>query len=490
MMRCLALARGMVLTGWRCSFIVRPESTKFMPRDDLKFLTVIGAEPAQTESGYGSGAALGKFADGPVDAVVIDHYELDQQYETECREWASTVVAVEDLRNRPHDVDFLILQGRECPPASNPAPGATLLAGSEFAMLRDQFYWQRSRQSSLRNGSGAARRILVGFGSTDSHGILPLALDALSDISTTEGLDLDVRVIAGSHARSLDALDSMVPTMPSSVTVDVLTDIGDVAGVLSDSDLVVGGAGMSAWERCCLGIPSLTVVTSENQLANASALKESGAAKIIYSGENAGGKIAAASLSESLRTIIRDPVWLDSASRTAATLCDGLGVGRILCALDKDLAHDEKPVTLRQATRSDARMVFDWQNSGGTRRLFNDGAPLVLKDHRAWFRARIDSHRGIYRIVFHGESPAGVLCLDPCDDRHTVSLFIAESHRGMGVTTAALRQARKLMPWGTLIAETNTDNHALRRAFLSAGYRDSGDCFVSDPRPIIPEEIS
>jgi spore coat polysaccharide biosynthesis predicted glycosyltransferase SpsG len=46
---------------------------------------------------------------------------------------------------------------------------------------------------------------------------------------------------------------------------EVLVDIKDMAKKMAESDLSIGAAGSTSWERCCLGLPSIVVVLAENQ---------------------------------------------------------------------------------------------------------------------------------------------------------------------------------------------------------------------------------
>jgi spore coat polysaccharide biosynthesis predicted glycosyltransferase SpsG len=54
-----------------------------------------------------------------------------------------------------------------------------------------------------------------------------------------------------------------------------------MAQLMVDSDLCIGAAGSTSWERCCLGLPTLMVVLAANQQDAAIALSEVGAAKCI-----------------------------------------------------------------------------------------------------------------------------------------------------------------------------------------------------------------
>ena len=52
---------------------------------------------------------------------------------------------------------------------------------------------------------------------------------------------------------------------------------------MAESNLAIGAAGTTAWERCCLGLPSIIVVSAENQRRSAEALTNAGAALLLES---------------------------------------------------------------------------------------------------------------------------------------------------------------------------------------------------------------
>ncbi|NDB69404.1 MAG: UDP-2,4-diacetamido-2,4,6-trideoxy-beta-L-altropyranose hydrolase, partial [Methylocystaceae bacterium] len=51
----------------------------------------------------------------------------------------------------------------------------------------------------------------------------------------------------------------------------------NMAQLMAESDLAIGAAGGTSWERCCLGLPSLVLTLAENQSAGAVALQNAGA---------------------------------------------------------------------------------------------------------------------------------------------------------------------------------------------------------------------
>ena len=83
-------------------------------------------------------------------------------------------------------------------------------------------------------------------------------------------------VVMGPHAPWLAQVQAQVAHIPWQT--QVLVAVSNMAQLMSDIDLAIGAAGGTAWERCCLGLPTLMLVLAENQQAGAKALQSAGAA--------------------------------------------------------------------------------------------------------------------------------------------------------------------------------------------------------------------
>ena len=56
-----------------------------------------------------------------------------------------------------------------------------------------------------------------------------------------------------------------------------------MAELMSQSDFAIGASGSSAWERCVLGVPSISYVVADNQINIANKLQKIGALVVIKS---------------------------------------------------------------------------------------------------------------------------------------------------------------------------------------------------------------
>lgn len=317
-MRCLVLADALAARGWRCGFAVGAETPATVPR-------LVESGHAVTVVAGNDPAALAPL--GPCDLLVVDHYGLDAGFETPCRAFAGAILVVDDMANRRHDCDFLLDQneGRQAADYAALVPAAChVLTGSRYTLLRPEFAARRAAALAVRDQAGPLRRVLVSMGMADPDDHTGLVLQAVAE----SGLALEVIVVLGATARHLEAVRARAAALvpPAEVRVGVR----DMAALMDWADLAVGGAGSTTWERCCLGVPSLTVVQSPDQAVVARTLRAVDAALVVD-----GGEAAVAPLAAALRRLA-DPALRQELSRRSGALCDGAGAARLAALLNGD----------------------------------------------------------------------------------------------------------------------------------------------------------
>lgn len=402
------------------------------------------------------------------DLLVVDHYGLDATYEQSVRAWADRILAIDDLADRTHAADLLLDQtlGRKPADYAGLHEGPMLL-GSAYALLRPAF--QRSRAAALeRRHSSEVRRILISFGAVDSVNATRTALDAIVLAAPHSAID----IVLGSSAPHLRAVREHIAGTPKA-TLHV--DVADMAYLIAEADLAIGAPGTSAWERCCLGLPTLLLTIAENQRTNAAALHAAGAALDLGWHEHAD----VATLASALRSIAGagDKRWL--MGQSAAALCDGRGAFRVaLALLSSRTARDGGSVILRAAVEEDGAAMLGWQRDPSTRRFARNPAVPSQADHFAWLARKLADPDCLLAIVEHGGSAAGILRLDRRagqDLAYEVSIVTAPEKRGLGLAPAALALGRELAPGADLVAEVLPANAASLALFERAGYQREPD---------------
>lgn len=262
----------------------------------------------------------------PLDWALVDHYGLAADWERLWRGPAVRVAAIDDLADRAHDVDLLLDQNLGRLAAHYDrwlTPSARRLIGPGYALLRPEFAARRA-DSLARRTDGRLRHLVISMGGSDPGGATSRCLAALSAAGAALPLER-VTVVLGPQALTLAAVREALAALP--LPSDLRLNEPDMAGLLASADLALGAAGGSAWERCCLGLPTLLLVLADNQAPGARALAAQGAALSL-----GGPDDLPQALLPALHAL-SEPARLQALSRAAAALCDGLGAARVVQAL-------------------------------------------------------------------------------------------------------------------------------------------------------------
>lgn len=344
-MRCLTLADSLRTAGADCLFVCRahPGHAEQMIRDrgfDIRLLeapsTTIafadeheGIEPKHAEwlgvslkiDVEQTRAAIGQH---PADWLIVDHYALDSRWERAMRDTSQNIMVIDDLVDRPHDCDLLLDQNLDREAADYAglvAARCKVLTGPRYALLRPEFSNLRE-YSKRRRADPALKRILITMGGTDPSNVTGWTLEALK--RTQLAHDTRITAVLGSHTPHLADVRKTASQMPW--PTEVLVNVGDMARLMADHDLAIGAAGGTAWERCCLGLPSLVAVLADNQRAVATALTNHGAAiPLSMDGFDAFAKSIDAAI-----TTLAATEQLSAISSAAFSVTDGHGVTSVV----------------------------------------------------------------------------------------------------------------------------------------------------------------
>ncbi len=237
-------------------------------------------------------------AQGPFDWIVVDHYGLDIRWESRVRTLARRVLVIDDLADRDHDCDVLLDQNFYVDAARRyegrvPA-GCRLFLGPRHVLLREEF---REEMHRPRERNGSVRRILVSFGATDPTDETGKVLAAMQTLSMP-GLACDVVLGASNPWR--ERIEAQCASL-ANVRCHVQTS--RMAKLMGAADLAIGAGGATTWERCILGLPTLTVVTSANQLQTTNELAAAGAVWYLGRAE----QLTAADYETAIRAALRNP---------------------------------------------------------------------------------------------------------------------------------------------------------------------------------------
>ena len=108
---------------------------------------------------------------------------------------------------------------------------------------------------------------------------------------------------------------------------NIHVDTDRIAELMCEADIAIGASGGTSWERCCLGLPSLTIILAENQRVIAERLSESGASLLAGNINEPGVE---KNIVEALCMLQQHPATLRKISARAAEMTNGLGIQRVV----------------------------------------------------------------------------------------------------------------------------------------------------------------
>jgi len=329
-MRCLAVAEALRDDGHEVVFAVA-ESTPAIDRrlssDGFRRIAIAGpvgdaADLAATRS------ALRR---EHCSAVMLDGYRFGEAYRAGLQAAGVRVLAWDDLGNGTDlHADLVVNAAPQAHrlPYDRMAPGATLLLGPGYAPLRREI---RQAARGARRTLASRPVLLLTFGGSDPLGLTGPVLKALAT-RRPDGCRL-IAVVGGSNPLA-DQLAAIGRTLGPEVAVEI--DCPSMGAVMAQAGLAVSAGGGTMGELAALAVPTLLVVTADNQAAaSAQAVALGWCESIDARGGDAVETIAAKALS----------LWSDRARRDAMSAAadalplDGDGAGRIARALTARSPH-------------------------------------------------------------------------------------------------------------------------------------------------------
>lgn len=394
--------------------------------------------------------------------LVMDHYGLDASWQARVRAGARRIFALEDLPGRTHDCDVLLDQNalEEGEGGYGPrAPGARLLLGPRHALLSAEYARCRESMPPRAAGPGTA---LVFFGGTDPADLTGRALEALCDPALAA---LPVDIVLGPNYPFAARLEPAARARPGT---RVLGPQPHLAGLMAASGLAIGGGGVTAWERMCLGLPAVVVSLAENQRPSSEALAARGL--IAYAGHF--DTVTPRALARCIARTMADAELLRSMSVRGMQLVDGLGAWR---AAETMMPTPTGGLSLRPARAGDAALYFGWVNDPAVRASAFDSAPVAWEGHLRWFAGRLASPASLLFVMEAQGLPAGQVRFDVEDGTASIDYTLDPLVRGRGwashLLRAGMEEAARARVRG-FRAEVRETNGASLAVFRRLGFRE------------------
>lgn len=340
-MRCLTLADGLREKGNEVHFICRRHKANLIHLIESKKYQVFALDVEQKTSSHTEaseplahahwlGATQEQDAEScksivealKPDWLIVDHYALDYRWQEALHEFTKKLMVIDDLADRKHSCQLLLDQtfGRQVEDYKPLVPeSCTLLLGSQYALLRPEF--SQWRDFSLkRRVKPEFKKLFISLGGVDAENVTSRVLEAVNDCEQLK--DVDITVVTGANSPHLPSVQRLAKELP--LNIEVVVDVSDMAELMANSDLAIGAAGATTWERCCLGLPSVLLVLADNQIKVAETLGKKEIVEVLTINQLPG----------LCRSLLKITANLLTYTRKANVVTDGCGRVRVIESLE------------------------------------------------------------------------------------------------------------------------------------------------------------
>ncbi|MDH4157931.1 MAG: UDP-2,4-diacetamido-2,4,6-trideoxy-beta-L-altropyranose hydrolase, partial [candidate division Zixibacteria bacterium] len=247
--------------------------------------------------------------------------------ESAMRPVCGNIMVIDDLADRPHDCDLLLDQNYFADRTTRydgllPQTCRVLL-GPGFALLRTEFRQARA-QAAVRDGT--VRRVLIFISGADPTNETAKVLGAVRHIGHPD-IQYDV-VVGGSNRHTRE----LTERFGDAANIVFHRQVDNMARLMVLADLAIGGGGTTTWERCYLGLPTLTMVIADNQARMTRDLAEYGAVRNLGRCED----VTPDRITRALEKLLADPPAVKAMSEKALRLMgsvDDSGVDLVVGAM-------------------------------------------------------------------------------------------------------------------------------------------------------------
>ena len=345
--RCLTVARAVASKGMEAKFIVSDTESEVWLKDFMKdeehsypilktngnyndpaqeietmlrFVKEAGAEFLFMDSYFADDAFFPMWkSEGGCKTGIFEDFGLDRAQ--------SMWEAVDLVVNYDISEPFVSEGGRQVPLYRHVK---NKLVGCAYAPLRSSFkdapfsVWEE------------AKRLMITTGGGDPYGICEaLVRECLRD---PELKDMELHVIAGA-AFSKGTINAINDIMSKSENVILHRAVRDMAVEMSNSDMFVSGAGTTLYELCAVGVPGISFIMEDNQIAGAVQFEDENL--IPCAGDIRADKegVIGAAIRE-LKKLKSDPAERSARSAKMRQTIDGNGADRIAEAIASIIGED------------------------------------------------------------------------------------------------------------------------------------------------------
>lgn len=404
----------------------------FVPNDNIAHATWLGAPWHEDAT---STEAIIRTIPTKTDWLIVDHYGIDYRWENQLRSLVDNIMVIDDLADRIHNCDILLDQNlvkNYKNRYNHLVPGHCIqLLGPNYALLQPIYAKLHTR---IPPRAGSIQRILISFGGVDFDNLTGLVLNAFISLNRS---DIKVDVVLSKHSPHLESIQQQLSI--GHPNIHIYSTLPSLSNLIVKADLAIGAAGITNWERLCLGLPAIIVIIADNQEAIANWLHHEGLVILLGHKDKLSKYVVLHTLTKMINEGL-EQTW----SQKCHQIVDGKGVERVSEILT---INPNKPLKVREVQLNDEKLLLSWANDPETRRQSFSPDFISEEEHRKWFWNRLRQVDTCKFFIIESErnTPIGQVRFDKYNDGWDIDYSLAPQFRRRGLGKPLLKAAIEML---------------------------------------------
>ena len=319
-MRCLSVAAAAKELGAECLFVTADSSfSETIKRYEISQIVL--------ESDYSDLKRELEVFSRVIDenhpaVLLIDSYHVTEHYLLSLRDHVKTAY-IDDFKKDIYPVDYLINYTPDATYSDyahlyeNVIQPPVFLLGEAYTPLRKEF--QNLEEQPIRK---IVKDVLFSAGGADPERIALRFIKRL--LSCSDLMDIRFHLVLGNYEPDIDEILSLCIEYPNLIPHRNVTHMADL---MRQCDAAVSAAGSTLYELSACGIPTITYILEDNQIAGALAFESKGI--MINAGDVRGNQLFFDDLINTLRAVCSNYDLRSGMHFKAVRIVDGRGAARV-----------------------------------------------------------------------------------------------------------------------------------------------------------------
>lgn len=196
---------------------------------------------------------------------ILDGYNFKKQEKEYWRENSKYLIVIDDILREHNYADLIVNIG--LPNKIKSINNVRVVSGLEYSLVEKKIL-KIAKHYSLRKN---VKNILISLGFKDSQNITLKILKFLTKVKKKIS-EIHIFIVLGSDASALRQIQNFLKNL--NIQNDLLVDVENIEYYLNKADIVIGSGGVGLLERVAIGVPSITILSAQNQLNQIQLLKK------------------------------------------------------------------------------------------------------------------------------------------------------------------------------------------------------------------------